>query len=95
MMYASDREELPRRQAHPASARITAHNVLKSDQFKPHHTRDAMRYFLTLTERAAIIEEAVQSDTEYQAYRGLNAETYRAELESMNNYDLIQVCCNA
>lgn len=54
-----------------------------------------MRYFLTLTERAAIIEEAVQNDTEYQAYRGLNAESYRAELESMNNYDLIHVCCNA
>lgn len=54
-----------------------------------------MRYFLTLTERAAIIEEAVQTDTEYMASRGLNTDAYRAELESMNNYDLIQVCCNA
>ncbi len=95
MMYTSDREELPRRQANPASARISAHYVLRSDQFNPHHhTRDAMRYFLTLTERAAIIEEAVQTDTEYMASCGLNAEAYRAELESMNNYDLIQVCCN-
>lgn len=54
-----------------------------------------MRYFLTLTERAAIIQEAVQNDTDYMAYRGLTAEAYKAELESMNNYDLIQVCCNA
>ena len=53
-----------------------------------------MRYFLTLTERAAIIEEAVRNDTEYMNYRGLSPEAYQAELESMNNHDLIQVCCN-
>jgi hypothetical protein len=54
-----------------------------------------MRYFLTLTERAAIIEEAVSADTEYMATLGLDSDAYRAELQSMNNYDLIQVCCNA
>lgn len=54
-----------------------------------------MRYFLTLTERAAIIEEAVQNDTDYMAYRGLDAEAYRSELQTMNNHDLIQACCNA
>lgn len=51
-----------------------------------------MRYFLTLTERAAIIEEAVQADC--QTRDDLDPVSYRAELESMNNYDLIQVCCN-
>ena len=91
-MYTSDREEPPRRQANPASARISAHYVLRSAQFNPHHTRDAMRYFLTLTERAAIIEEAVQADC--QTRDDLDPVSYRAELESMNNYDLIQVCCN-
>lgn len=51
-----------------------------------------MRYFLTLTERAAIIEEAVQVDCE--ARDDLDPVSYRLELESMNNYDLIQACCN-
>ena len=53
-----------------------------------------MRYFLTLTERTAIIEEAIEADAEYMASRGLDPESYRAELQSMNNHDLIQVCCN-
>lgn len=53
-----------------------------------------MNHFLTKAERNAIIAEALEADTDYIAASGLTVDAYRQQLESMNNYDLIQVCCN-
>lgn len=49
MMYTSDREEPARSQANPASARISAHYVLRSDQFtatQPHRTMTEKKYLV-------------------------------------------------
>lgn len=51
-----------------------------------------MRYFLTLAERKVFIDESVYVDCQYN--EELNPDDYRAELSSLSNYDLIQVCCN-
>jgi hypothetical protein len=49
-------------------------------------------YFLTIAQRAEIISEAVQVDCE--ANCALDPDTYRAELESLNNSELVKLCCN-
>ena len=49
-------------------------------------------YFLTAAQRQEIIDEAVMVDC--QSRDDLEPVAYRAELESMNNYDLVQCCCN-
>jgi len=49
-------------------------------------------YFLTAAQRQEIIDEAVMVDC--QSRDDLEPAAYRAELESMNNYELVQCCCN-
>ena len=48
-------------------------------------------YFITSAERAEIIDEAVANDCENSDFEPV---TYRAFLESLDNCELVKLCCN-
>ena len=49
------------------------------------------KYFLTIEERAEIIDEAVANDCENSNFEPV---TYREFLESLSNSELVKLCCN-
>lgn len=49
------------------------------------------KYFLTIAERAEIIDEAVANDCENSDFEPV---TYRKFLESLSNSELVKLCCN-
>jgi hypothetical protein len=51
-----------------------------------------INYFLTKERRKEIIDESVQVDCEGNP--DWDPDEYRKHLESLNNYELITLCCN-